>query len=79
MIHRRPENEPPIDIGRRPNRIRFLIFVFLAGVLAVLLMLFPSALRFVEMAAREARYLWWLILMVALGIWLIWGFRKSAK
>jgi hypothetical protein len=43
-----------------------------------LFLLFPSALAFVEMAARELRYFWWLILLVALGVWLIWiGWRKS--
>jgi hypothetical protein len=38
-----------------------------------LLLLFPSTARFVEIAARELRYLWWLILLVALACWLIWG------
>jgi hypothetical protein len=63
----------------KPPWVRFLIFACLLGVLAVLLVLFPAALRFVEMAAVEARYLWWLILMVVLGVWLIWGFGKSSK
>lgn len=74
-----PDNENPFRTGMRSNWVRFLIFAFLTGVLTVLLVLFPAALRFVEMAAREARYLWWLILMVALGVWLIWGFGKSSK
>ena len=41
-----------------------------------LLLLFPRALGFVEMAARELRYFWWLILLVALAIWLIWAGRR---
>lgn len=45
-------------------------------VLVVLLGIFPRALALAEMAAREIRYLWWLILLVALGIWLIWGFKR---
>jgi hypothetical protein len=31
---------------------------------------FPRLLAFVELAARELRYFWWLILMLALGVWL---------
>ncbi len=41
-----------------------------------LLLLFPRALGFVEMAARELRYFWWLILLVALAVWLIWAGRR---
>ncbi len=49
----------------------------LMGVVVVLFIIFPGALKFVEMGARELRYLWWLILLVALGCWLIWGFKKK--
>jgi hypothetical protein len=45
----------------------------------VLFLLFPSALRFVEAAARELRYLWWLILLVALAGWLIWGTGRPKR
>jgi hypothetical protein len=40
--------------------------------------LFPRVLAFVELAARELRYLWWLILIAALGLWLAFfsGARK---
>ena len=41
-----------------------------------LLLLFPRALGFVEMAARELSYFWWLILLVALAVWLIWAGRR---
>jgi hypothetical protein len=53
----------------------FLVIVVLLG----LFLLFPSALRFVEMAARELRYFWWLILLVALAVWLIWAGRNKSK
>ncbi len=33
-------------------------------------LLFPRVLAFAELAARELRYLWWLILILALGVWL---------
>jgi len=51
----------------------------LLAVVAVLVLAFPRALLFVEMAARELRYLWWLILVVALAVWLIWGIKRKPK
>jgi len=51
----------------------------LLAVIAVLFLVFPAALGFVEMAARELRYLWWLILLIALAIWLIWGIKRKPK
>jgi len=56
-------------------------FFYILAVLFVggLLVLFPSAFAFVELAAREIRYLWWVILLVALGVFLIWGFRIKKR
>ena len=51
----------------------------LLAVIAVLFLLFPAAFGFVELAARELRYLWWLILLIALAIWLIWGIKRRPK
>jgi len=51
-----------------------LVAAFVLG----LFLFFPSALGFVEMAARELRYLWWLALLVALAIWLIWAGRRKS-
>jgi hypothetical protein len=51
----------------------------LLAVIAVLLRMFPAAFGFVEMAARELRYLWWMILLITLAIWLIWGIRRKPK
>ncbi len=48
-------------------------------VLSLLVLLFPRAYAFAEMAARELRYFWWLILLLALGIWLIWGIGRKPK
>ena len=48
-------------------------------VLGTLVLLFPRAYAFVEMAARELRYFWWLILLLALAIWLIWGIGCKPK
>lgn len=54
----------------------FFQILFLVGIVIGLILIFPSAFGFAEMAARELRYFWWLILLVLLAIWLIWGFRK---
>ena len=54
------------------------ILLFIAVAIALAL-LFPPVLAFAEMAARELRYLWWLILLVALAVWLIWGIGRKPK
>jgi len=51
----------------------------LLAVLVGLFLLFPRASSFVEMAARELRYFWWLVLLVALAIWLIWGIGRRRR
>ena len=51
----------------------------LLGVLVALTLLFPPVLAFVELAARELRYFWWLILLVGLAIWLIWVVGRKPK
>lgn len=54
----------------------FFQLVFLILVIGGLILIFPKAYAFAEMAARELRYFWWLILLLALAGWLIWGFKK---
>ena len=51
----------------------------LLAAIVFLFLLFPRAFAFVEMAALELRYLWWLILLVALAVWLIWGVSRRSK
>ncbi|MBL9212096.1 MAG: hypothetical protein JNL92_16680 [Opitutaceae bacterium] len=61
-------------------RLRATIqLLVLIGVVALLFILFPRTLAFVELAARELRYLWWLVLLVALAGWLIWGVGRKRK
>lgn len=61
-------------------RLRATIqLLVLVGVVALLFFLFPRTLAFVEVAARELRYLWWLVLLVALAAWLIWGVGRKRK
>lgn len=55
-------------------KLGLLVVVFL-----VLILAFPRAYSFVQMAARELRYLWWLVLLLALAIWLIWGIGRKPK
>jgi hypothetical protein len=59
-----------------PRNRTLIQIAILVLVIGGLILIFPRALGFVEMAARELRYFWWLILLVALAIWLIWGFKK---
>jgi hypothetical protein len=62
-----------------PRWIAFFKLVALLIVATTLILLFPSALAFVSMAARDLRYLWWLILLLALAVWLIWGLGRKKK
>lgn len=59
-----------------PRGRTFLQIGILVLVIGGLILFFPRALAFTEMAARELRYFWWLILLLALAAWLIWGFKK---
>jgi hypothetical protein len=56
--------------------LKLLGALFLIVLLAVL---FPPVMEFVEMAARELRYLWWLVLLVLIALWLIWGLGRKKK
>lgn len=59
-----------------PRGRAFLQIVVLVVVIGGLILIFPRAYAFAEMAARELRYFWWLILLLALAGWLIWGFKQ---
>ena len=62
-----------------PRTRAALQLTVLVAVMGGLVLLFPSAYAFVEMAARELRYFWWLILLVSLAFWLIWGISRKPK
>jgi hypothetical protein len=62
-----------------PRAALILKLCGLAVVILILVLLFPPLLEFVEMAARDLRYFWWLILLLALAVWLIWGLGKKKK
>ena len=60
----------------RPFTRALLRTAVLLAVCLGLFLIFPRVFAFTELAARELRYFWWLILLVALACWLIWGFKK---
>jgi len=62
-----------------PRWIAVLKFLAVVIAVAILIALFPSALRFVEMAARDLLYFWWAIFLLILAIWLIWGLGSRKK
>jgi len=62
-----------------PRRRATLQFAVLVAVILLLFLLFPAAFAFAELAARELRYLWWMVLLVALAVWLIWGASRRPK
>ncbi len=47
------------------------------GAIIALCVISPRVLAFVELAARELRYLWWLVVILALGIWLAFFLGKN--
>lgn len=61
------------------SRARLLAIATGVGVFMALVLAFPRALAFTELAARELRYFWWLILIVALAVWLIWGVGRKPE
>ena len=63
----------------RPRLRALLSTIALLIVLVSLVLAFPRVVAFTELAARELRYFWWLILIVALAVWLIWGVGRGSK
>ena len=61
---------------------RFAFFFKLLGailLIIVLALLFKPVMEFVELAARELVYFWWLVLLLILAVWLIWGLGGKKK
>ena len=57
------------------------VFKLLAALLVILglALLFPPVMKFVEAAAMELRYFWWLVLLLLLAVWLIWGLGRKKQ
>ena len=62
---------------RAPRLARALSMIVALLVIGLLCFLFPRALAFAELAARELRYLWWLVLLVALGLYFFFFFGRK--
>jgi hypothetical protein len=56
------------------KRLSLLLAVALLAVLAVFV---PSFLYFTELALRELRFMWWLILLLGAAIWLLRGLARK--
>ena len=56
-----------------------LRLIVLLAVMALLFLLFPAAFRFAEGAARSVLRLWWIVLLLALAAWLIWGIGRRPR
>ncbi|QYM79006.1 hypothetical protein K0B96_17140 [Horticoccus luteus] len=57
-----------------PRLSRFALTAALIA-LVLLCLLFPRMLAFAEIAGRELRYLWWLVLIIAVCLWLSFKLR----
>jgi len=62
-----------------PRLRAILQITVLIVVMGSLVLLFPRAYAFVEMSARELRYFWWLILIILLAVWLIFGLGRKRR
>jgi uncharacterized protein with PQ loop repeat len=61
-------------------RLRAILQIgVLVAVIGSLVLLFPVAAEFAELAARELRAFWWLALIVALALWLIFGLGRKPR
>ncbi len=74
----RPIRLVPEASGRPKWRRRVLLIVAGLALLAAAV-LFPRLLAFVELGARELRYFWWLVLLLALGVWLAFFFGRKRE
>ena len=52
-------------------------FYIVLVLVALIFFLFPASLRLVEGAARQLRYVWWLILLLGAVLWLWYRFRRK--
>ncbi|WP_404422732.1 hypothetical protein [Nibricoccus sp. IMCC34717] len=59
--------------------LRSVLMIFaLIGVIA-LLMFFPRFLAVAEVALRELRYVWWLVVLAAVALYLVFGTGRRRR
>lgn len=62
-----------------PRWAAFLTVAVLVIVLIALILIFPAVFEFVKGLTGELRFFWWVILLVALAVWLFFGVGKGKK
>lgn len=62
-----------------PKAVALVRALALLAAAGLLFFLFPALFRFAEGAATSAFRLWWLILLIMLGVWLIWGLGRKPR
>lgn len=62
---------------RESRAVKNIVWVLAAIGVGTLCVFFPRFLAFLELALREVRYLWWLILILFIGLYLYFGSKKS--
>lgn len=60
------------------SRTRIVLLLLIGALALIAVLVFPRVLAFVELAARELRYFWWLVLLAALGVWLAFFIGKKS-
>ena len=48
-------------------------------VIVILALLFPAVFEFVRAFTGELRFFWWIVLLLALALWLIFGVGKTKR
>lgn len=62
-----------------PRAAFILTIVGMIFVVIILCLIFPAVFEFVKAYTGELRFFWWIILLLALGLWLMFGVGKAKK
>jgi hypothetical protein len=62
-----------------PRWAFFLAITAVVMVMIVLCLIFPAVFDFVKAASGDLRFFWWVILLVALAVWLLVWAGKNKK
>ena len=59
------------------STLRSIGLIIALGFLLGICFIFPRIFAFAELAARELRYVWWLVLIFSIGLWLAFSLGKK--
>ena len=62
-----------------PRAAFILTIIGMIFVIIILCLIFPAVFEFVKACTGELRFFWWIILLLALGLWLMFGVGKAKK